>query len=257
MSSNKVIFLGTGTSQGIPMIGCNCNVCRSSDPKDKRLRSSIYVEYEGLKLVVDAGPDYRQQMLREDLAYLDGILLTHKHIDHTGGLDDVRAFNFFFKGSLPIYCEENVYESLKNQFYYAFAEKKYPGAPSFDMHLINEEPFKIKGVEIIPIRAMHYKLPVLGFRFGNFAYLTDVKYLPESEFEKLKGLDYFVINTVCRPYHISHLSLPEAVDMCKKVGAKHSYLTHLSHALPRYKDLKKEVAPFNIEPAYDGLEIEF
>lgn len=253
---NRITFLGTGTSQGLPMIGCTCPVCTSSDPRDKRLRSSALIEYEGRKFLIDAGPDFRQQMLRQGLSHLDAILLTHHHIDHTGGLDDLRALNYLENRPFPIYCETHVMESLKRQFYYAFSDYKYPGAPEYDIRIITSLPFEIEGVRIVPIRAMHYKLPILGFRIGDCAYLTDANYIPEAEFEKLRGVKVFVVNTVKRGKHISHFSLDEAVAVACKVGADHSFLTHLSHLLPRYKDLCREL-PEGIEPAYDGLQINF
>ncbi len=253
---NRIIFLGTGTSQGVPMIGCDCSVCRSSNPCDKRLRTSAYIEYEGLKLVIDAGPDFRQQMLREEIKYLDAVLLTHQHKDHTGGLDDVRAFNYLSKCGFPIYAEERVQESLKMEYYYAFNEQKYPGVPEFILHTIDEKPFYIKGVEIIPVRAVHYKLPVLGFRFEKLGYLTDANYISDESIEKFKGVDVFVINTIRRERHISHFSLGEAIDVCNKVGAKHSYLTHLSHQIEAHDILKKSLPP-TIKPAYDGAIIKF
>lgn len=238
------------------MIGCNCPVCSSEDPRDKRLRASVLVEYEGLKLLVDAGPDFRSQMLRAGSPHLDAILLTHHHIDHTGGLDDVRALNYLERRAFPIYCETVVQESLKRQFYYAFSDYKYPGAPEYNLQTITSLPFKIEGVEIVPVRAMHYKLPILGFRFGECAYVTDANFIPEPEFEKLKGLKIFVINTVKRDKHISHYSLGEAVEICEKVGAEQSFLTHLSHLLPRYADLDAELPP-HIHPAHDGLSLTF
>ena len=253
---NKVTFLGTGTSQGLPMIGCSCPVCRSADPRDSRLRSSILVEYAGKKILVDAGPDFRQQMLRAGSPHLDAILLTHGHVDHTGGLDDVRALNYLEKRSFPIYCEKQVEESLRKQFYYAFSDYKYPGIPEYDIRTITSLPFDVDGVEIVPIRAMHYKLPVLGFRFGDFAYVTDANYIPEAEFEKLRGLKYFVINTVKMTPHISHYSLPEAVEVCRRVGAEKSFLTHLSHLLPCHAELNALLPP-EISPAYDGLELSY
>lgn len=253
---NRITFLGTGTSQGIPMIGCRCPVCSSNDPRDKRLRSSALVEYEGMRILIDAGPDFRQQMLRAGSPLLDGILLTHSHVDHTGGLDDVRAMNYLENRAFPIYCEASVEESLRKQFYYAFSDIKYPGAPQYDIRRITSLPFKINGVEIIPIRAMHYKLPVLGFRFGDCAYVTDANYIPESEFVKLEGLKIFVVNTVKRGPHISHFSLQEAIGLCRKVGAEKSFLTHLSHLLPRCADLATEL-PSGIMPAWDGMEVEF
>ena len=267
---NKVTleFLGTGTSQGVPMIACDCEVCKSKDPKDKRLRASVFIEYEGLKILVDAGPDFRYQMLRADIRHIDSILFTHNHKDHTAGLDDVRAYNYLEKKATEIYCEDYVQDSLKNEFPYAFCEHKYPGVPEWRIHKIENAPFflpgkadsemvdagKIDDVEIIPIRGLHYKLPVLGFRFGNIAYCTDMNSIAEEEFEKLKGLDHFIISCVRRGHHISHFSLEEAIEVCKKVGAKKSWLTHLSHMLPTYSELIKEL-PENIAPAYDGLII--
>ena len=279
----KLTFLGTGTSQGVPMIGCGCDVCRSMDPRDKRLRASVLVEYEGLRILVDAGPDFRQQMLRAGVSHLDAILLTHNHKDHTGGLDDIRAFNYLEKKATEIYCEKYVEDALRMEYSYAFAEKKYPGAPEWHVHNIDENPFMIhaggpyevlvwehgkgyirsvagsddpvKSVEIIPIRGMHYKLPVLGFRFGNIAYCTDMNYIPEEEFEKLQGLDHFIINCVKYGKHVSHYSIEEAVEIAKKVGAKHSWLTHLSHQLPTYNELAGTL-PSDIQPAYDGLVLE-
>ena len=241
------------------MIGCNCEVCTSEDARDKRLRCSAMVRYEGHNFLIDAGPDFRQQMLREKIAHLDAILLTHNHKDHTGGLDDVRSFNYLEKRSFPIFCEAHVLESLKKEYYYVFAEKPYPGAPEMDIHLITSLPFDIDGVRVTPIRAMHYKLPVLGFRFGSCAYVTDANYIPESEFEKLQGLDIFVLNTVKRGRHISHYALEEAIEICRRVGARRSYLTHLSHMLPRHAELARELSelPFSIQPAFDGLTVEF
>lgn len=287
----RLTFLGTGTSQGVPMIGCGCEVCKSPDSRDKRLRASAFVEYGGLNILVDAGPDFRCQMLRAGISHLDAILLTHNHKDHTGGLDDIRAFNYLEGLPAEIYCEKYVEDSLRKEYSYAFTEKKYPGAPEWHIHLIDENAFTVypdngkdgrlewisgkgyvhisgeygggplpdngtaRGVEIIPIRGMHYKLPVLGFRFGNIAYCTDMNFIPESEFSKLQGLEHFVINCVKRGHHISHFSLEEAIATARKVGARHSWLTHLSHQLPRYSDLCGEL-PDGILPAYDGLVIE-
>ena len=287
----RLTFLGTGTSQGVPMIGCGCEVCKSPDSRDKRLRASAFVEYGGLNILVDAGPDFRCQMLRAGILHLDAILLTHNHKDHTGGLDDIRAFNYLEGLPAEIYCEKYVEDSLRREYSYAFTEKKYPGAPEWHIHLIDENAFTVypdngkdgrlewisgkgyvhisgedgagplpdngtaRGVEIIPIRGMHYKLPVLGFRFGNIAYCTDMNFIPESEFSKLQGLEHFVINCVKRGHHISHFSLEEAIATARKVGARHSWLTHLSHQLPRYSDLCGEL-PDGILPAYDGLVIE-
>ena len=282
MDKARLTFLGTGTSQGVPMIGCDCQVCCSSDPRDKRLRASALVDWCGMRILIDAGPDFRQQMLREGVTHLDAILLTHNHKDHTGGLDDIRAFNYLERRASEIFCEEYVEEALRKEYSYAFAEKKYPGAPEWHVHNIDSRPFTIRSggpteilswesgkgytystvnlseevrtAEIIPIRGMHYKLPVLGYRFGDIAYCTDMNYIPEEEFEKLKGLDHFVINCVKHGKHISHYSLEEAIEVARKVGAKHSWLTHLSHQLPRYEELAA-MLPEGVLPAYDGLVI--
>ena len=252
----RLTFLGTGTSQGVPMIGCNCEVCRSTDPKDKRLRASVFVEHQGLRILVDAGPDFRQQMLREGISSVDAILLTHNHKDHVGGLDDIRAFNYHEKKATQIYCEKYVEDSLRMEYSYAFAEKKYPGAPEWNVNIIDENPFCINGVEIIPIRGMHYRLPVLGYRFGDIAYCTDMNLIKEKEFSKLQGLEHFIINCVKRGKHISHYSLEEAIEVAEKVGARHTWITHLSHQLPRHQVLTEEL-PENIAPAYDGLKLIF
>ena len=237
------------------MIGCRCNVCMSADQRDKRLRSSVLVEYEGLTILVDAGPDFRQQMLAAGISAVDAILLTHNHKDHTGGLDDIRAFNYLEKKATQIYCEKYVEDSLRKEYSYAFAENKYPGAPDWKVHLIDEHPFSIDGVEIVPIRGKHFNLPVLGYRFGDIAYCTDMNHIPEEEYEKLKNLDHFVINCVKYGKHISHFSIEEAIEVCRKVGAKHSWLTHLSHQLPCYNELAAGL-PDGIQPAYDGLILE-
>ena len=259
---NSITFLGTGTSQGVPVIGCHCPVCRSADPRDKRLRTSALVRYEGLELVIDAGPDFRQQMLREEIVCPDAILLTHQHKDHTAGLDDVRAFNYTPRDGyreahpFPVYCEKRVQESLREEFSYAFTGERYPGIPVFDLHTITEEPFTIRSVEIVPIRVMHYLLPVLGFRFGKLAYITDANRIPEEEMKKLEGVELLVLNTVRRGHHISHFSLEEAVALSQRIGARETRLTHLSHQLPTYVDLSMELPP-HIEPAFDGLTLTF
>lgn len=254
MKKVRLEFLGTGTSQGVPMIGCGCEVCTSSDLRDKRLRASVLVDYCGKRFLVDAGPDFRQQMLRAGVSHVDAILLTHNHKDHTGGLDDIRAFNYLEKSATQIYCEKYVEESLRKEYSYAFAEEKYPGAPEWEVHIIDEKPFSIEGVEIIPIRGKHFTLPVLGYRFGDIAYCTDMNRIPDEEFAKLEGLEHFIINCVRRGRHISHFSLEGALEVAARVGARHTWLTHLSHQLPRYEDLLAEL-PEGVEPAYDGLVI--
>ena len=251
---SELIFLGTGTSQGVPMIGCRCEVCRSTDSRDKRLRASAFVRYKGLELLIDAGPDFRQQMLREGISHLDAILLTHNHKDHTGGLDDIRAFNYLEKKATEIYCERYVEDSLRMEYSYAFAENRYPGAPEWNVHRIDDSPFNINGIDIVPIRGRHFKLPVLGFRLGDLAYCTDMNHIPEEEFDKLQGLEHFIINCVRRGRHISHFSLEGALAVAERVGARHTWLTHLSHQLPTYKELVSEL-PEGVLPAFDGLRL--
>lgn len=261
----KITFLGTGTSQGIPMIGCTCPVCKSADSRDNRLRTSALVEHNGFRILIDCGPDFRQQMLRENISDLDAVILTHQHKDHTGGLDDIRAFNYFRKEAFPIYAEPRVQDSLKMEYSYAFAEHKYPGVPDYILHTIGEEPFTISktlpdgssvSLTITPIRVYHYQLPILGFRIGDMVYITDGSSIPEEEFLKLKGVDLFIINTVRHQKHISHFSLPEALDIIKKVDAKRNYLTHLSHQLGPHAQLEA-LLPENVQPAYDRLVLEF
>ena len=212
----QLTFLGTGTSQGVPIIGCKCSVCKSTDSKDKRLRSSLLVQHDSKKILIDAGPDFRQQLLRENIADLDAILLTHEHKDHTGGLDDVRAINYLNRKAVPIYCEKRVKLSLEIEYSYVFSSERYPGIPEFDIKTIDTSPFKIGSTNIIPIRALHYKLPVLGFRIDNFAYITDANKIEDSEYQKLLGVKTLIISTVRKEKHISHFSLEEAINVAKK-----------------------------------------
>ena len=301
MSPVKLTFLGTGTSQGVPIIGCRCPVCRSADPHDKRLRAAALVKYAGMTLLVDAGPDFRMQMLSQGVRHLDAILLTHKHKDHTGGLDDVRSFNYIDRKAVEIYCEPEVLKSLRNDYAYAFAEHKYPGAPEWHVHLIDERPFRVEPTSgtgdlewvhdvgyfyrqpdgrlvpsdnavreairenpnIIPIRGYHDQMPVLGFRFGSIAYITDMSSLPESELAKLEGLEHVSLNTVGYYPHHSHFSLDEALALSDRIGAKHTWLTHLSHAFPSHDAFCDELRRLcrergirsDVQPAYDGLTV--
>lgn len=248
----KVTFLGTGTSQGVPVIACSCEVCNSLDFRDKRLRTSVFIEVDGLSLVVDTGPDFRQQMLRERVTKLDAILYTHEHKDHTAGLDDVRSFNFAQKKDMPVYGEPRVLEQLKREFAYAFTEKKYPGVPQIELNEIAETPFEIQGVKIVPIRAMHYKLPVLGFRIGDFTYLTDANYINEENRDKIKGSKILVLNGLQHEPHISHFTIEEAVEVADQLGVEKAYFTHISHKLGQHQ-IEQEKLPENRFLAYDGL----
>jgi len=251
----KITFLGTGTSQGVPVIGCGCRVCKSVDERDKRLRSSVLVEQRDQFVVIDTGPDFRQQMLRAGFRKLNAILYTHEHRDHISGLDDIRAFNYLQKSPMDVYGEERVMRALNNGFPYVFAEKKYPGIPQVRMHHISNEAFLIGDMEVIPVRMMHYRLPVFGFRLGDFAYLTDGNYIPESEKEKLFGVKYLVVNALRRETHISHFTLSEAVRLIEELSPRMGYLTHISHQMGPSADLEKEL-PSSIRPAYDGLVLE-
>ncbi len=250
----KVTFLGTGTSQGVPVIGCQCEVCRSLDYRDKRLRTSVHIETDGHSIVIDTGPDFRQQMLRERIQKLDFVVFTHSHKDHTAGLDDVRAFNFKQNMDMPLYGTAPVLNQLKTEYYYAFLEKKYPGTPQLQLHEIDENPFNVKGLEIIPLPVTHLHLPVLGFRIGSFSYITDANYIPPETFKKLEGSETLVLNALQKEPHISHFNLDEAVAIAQKIGAKKTYFTHISHKLGLHKKVSEEL-PENIELGYDGLII--
>ncbi|MEK7719721.1 MAG: MBL fold metallo-hydrolase [Bacteroidota bacterium] len=251
----RVTLLGTGTSQGVPVIACNCEVCRSADSRDKRLRCAILVEDGDTSLLVDAGPDFRQQMLLYRVTNLDAVLLTHEHADHIFGLDDIRSFNWIRKAPMDIYCEKRVAENLKTIFNYAFAENRYPGTPQMELLHIDGEPFRVKGIEVVPIRLYHHKLPVYGFRFGKFAYLTDFNRIEGEELVKLKGVEVLIICALRKSIHISHLNLSEALRLAGEIGPKKTYLTHMSHEMGFHAELAKEL-PDGVEPAYDGLVIE-
>ncbi|MEY4708884.1 MAG: hypothetical protein RLZZ512_86 [Bacteroidota bacterium] len=251
----KITFLGTGTSQGVPPIGCRSDVCLSENPRDKRLRASIHIEWNGLSLVVDCGPDFRYQMIRAGISRVDALLFTHEHRDHTAGLDDIRPFNYLQEGALPVYLHPRVYQAFQGQFDYIFQPVPYPGIPQIDWHLIDNEPFEIGGHVIRPVEVLHYKLPVLGFVFDRFAYVTDANFISDQEKEKLKGMDVLVLNALRREAHISHFTLAEAVALAKELGAKQTYFTHMSHQIGLHDDVCSEL-PDGIDLAHDGLVVE-
>lgn len=250
-----ITFLGTGTSQGIPVIASDHPVCKSENPKDKRLRVSVLISWADINIVIDCGPDFRQQMLRENVTKLDGILLTHEHSDHTAGIDDIRPF-YFKQGYFPFYAHKRVFESLYQRFAYIFeTENKYPGAPTIDeIEISKSETFKIGKKNIIPIEALHAELPVLGFRIEDFTYLTDVKTITEEEIEKIKGSKILVINALRYEQHHSHLSLSEALAIIEKIKPEKTYLTHISHLLGFHEEVEKTL-PENVFLAYDTLRI--
>jgi phosphoribosyl 1,2-cyclic phosphate phosphodiesterase len=251
----KITFLGTGTSQGVPVITCDCAVCKSDDVKDKRLRSSVLVETDGNSIVIDAGPDFRQQMLRENVQKLDGVLITHQHKDHLAGLDDVRAFNYHQKKFIDIYGDFRVIEAIKQEFAYSFAENKYPGVPDINLKLVENSDFKINNLLIIPIQVMHHKLPIFGYRIKDFTYITDANYIPEIEKEKIKDSKVLVLNALRIKKHLSHFNLEEALSIIEEIKPEKAYLTHISHYLGFYKEVEK-MLPSNVFLSYDGLSIE-
>lgn len=250
----KVRFLGTGTSQGVPVITCDCEVCRSLDFRDKRTRSSIFIEINGLHLVIDTGPDFRAQMLQGRISQLDAVLFTHEHKDHTAGLDDIRPFNFKQQKDMPIFARKQVLEQIQREFSYVFSANKYPGVPQIETVEIDEHPFSIEGVGISPIPVMHYKLPVLGFRIADFTYITDANHIPESSIQLIRGSETVVINALQKTPHISHFTLDEAIEMAEVLGAKNTYFTHISHKLGLHSEVEKELPP-GIHLAFDGLEL--
>ncbi len=250
----KITFLGTGTSQGVPVITCTCDVCQSLDFRDKRLRTSVHAEVDGTSLVIDTGPDFRQQMLREQIRRLDAVLFTHEHKDHTAGLDDVRAFNFSQGTDIPLYARGQVIRQLRQEFSYAFAEDKYPGVPQIAAHEISNEAFDVCGVSIQPIEVLHYKLPVYGFRIGDFTYITDASIIPDEAMEQIRGSRVLVLNALQKQDHISHFTLSEAVEIARRIDADTTYFTHISHRMGRHEVIEKEL-PENIHLAYDGLTL--
>ncbi len=252
--SLHIQFLGTGTSTGIPMIGCDCTVCTSKNPKDNRLRSSILVQSQKTSLIVDTTPDFRYQMLRTHTRRLDAVLFTHPHKDHMAGLDDIRAFNFFSQKAMDIYANSLTEEAVKRDFYYAFADKKYPGVPELNLITIDEKPFVIGDIPVQPILVYHHKMPVFGFRFGDFTYITDANRIEEDQKALIRGSKVLVLNALRKEAHISHFTLQEAVDLATELDIPEVYFTHISHQLGLHDSINQELPP-HIQLAYDGLEL--
>ncbi len=250
----NLIFLGTGTSQGVPVIGCDCATCKSSNEKDNRLRSSVLIEVDGLNILIDPGPDLRQQFLRENIKKLDAIIITHEHKDHTGGLDDIRAFNYINKVPMDVYAEERAISALKLDYSYIFNGEKYPGIPKVSLHKINEKPFYIGDTQIIPIRVMHHKLPILGFRIKNLTYITDANYISDKEKLKVTGSKHLIINALRKEKHISHFDLKTAIEVTKSCNSENVFLTHISHSMGLH-DKVCQTLPEGIQLAYDRLKI--
>ena len=250
----KVTFLGTGTSQGIPVIACSCVVCLSKNYKDNRLRSSILIESETTKIVIDTGPDFRQQMLREKVQQLDAVVFTHEHKDHVAGLDDVRAFNFKQQKDMDVFATQQVQETLKREFHYAFAQKKYPGVPLLQLNTIDNVAFDIGDINLLPVNVWHYKMPVKAYRINNFTYITDANRIEEKEIKKIIGTEILVVNALRKEDHISHFNLKEALQLIDRIQPKQAYLTHISHLLGLHDDVLLEL-PKNVTIAYDSLTI--
>lgn len=251
----KITFLGTGTSQGVPVIACDCVVCRSTDFHDKRLRTSVWIQVHGKSFVIDTGPDFRQQMLRANVRELDAIIYTHQHKDHTAGLDDARAFNHRQGKDIPLYGRQEVLNQIQVEFAYAFQEKRYPGVPHFELHPIENKPFEVQGVTFTPIEVLHYKLAVYGYRVGDFTYITDANYISETEQEKIAGTRVLVLDTLQKEPHLSHFTLSQALELIDKLNVPMAYLTHISHKLGLHAEVEKEL-PANVRLAYDGLVLD-
>lgn len=253
--SLTITILGSGTSQGVPMIACDCEVCQSENPKDKRLRSSILISHNSHNYCIDSGPDFRQQMLTNKVKRLDGILYTHEHKDHTAGMDDVRAFNFLQQRDMPLYCSERVENALRMEFSYVFSGIKYPGIPVVDLIRMDGQDFVLpSGLKVVPINLMHHRLPVFGFRVGDFTYITDANYISEEEKEKVRGSKVLVINALRLTEHISHFNFQQALELIVELKPEKAYLTHISHMFGKHEDILSW-CPENVEPCFDGMRI--
>ena len=250
----KITFLGTGTSQGVPIIGCKCRVCDSLNPKDKRLRTSVMIEAEGKRFVIDTGPDFRQQMLRERVDRIDAVIYTHDHRDHVAGLDDIRAFNFILNKKIDLYATTAVQQGIKDQFGYIFKNTSYPGIPEINLHTIENKPFSIEGVQFIPILVKHMRLPVFGFRIGNFTYITDANSISDEEKKKIYGSEVLVLNALRHETHPSHFTLNEAIAQINELKPKKAFLIHMSHQMGLHEEVEENL-PENIRLAYDGLHL--
>lgn len=250
----NITFLGTGTSQGVPVIGCTCEVCTSVDFRDKRLRTSLHLLVDGKSIIIDSGPDFRQQVLTNRIGQLDALLFTHEHKDHVAGMDDVRSFNFLQQRAMPVYAHARVIESLKREFSYVFAEKKYPGVPQVDIHEIGSSPFEAVGVQFRPIQVMHYKLPVLGFRVQDFTYITDANDISDLEKEKIQGSKVLVVNALQKEKHLSHFTLAEALQLIEELKPEQAYLIHMSHRMGLHREVTTELPP-GVHLAFDGLTV--
>ncbi len=252
----KITVLGSGTSQGIPVIACDCQVCHSANPKDNRFRSSILIGAEDQNFVIDTGPDFRQQMLREKVNSLRAVLYTHEHKDHLGGLDDIRAFNYREARKMDIFSTERVFKAIQREFHYIFSEVRYPGVPEVEWNEITTSTFRLPdGPLVTPIQVMHHKMPVLGFRIADFTYITDAKTINDQEIEKVKGTKILIVNALHHSSHLSHFNLEEALNFVDKIQPEQTYLTHISHLFGLHDEIEKEL-PNGVNLAFDGLSFE-